>query len=188
MSSLEWQTALGYAEDSAEASRKAILLYFYDPECIGCRQMDSVTYSSDEVIQFVNNYMIPVRIDYDKRSAYMQYNVFWTPTLFVLDYQGNEVQQTTGFLEPDKFLALMYLGLAKVHLAYGDFDAANVHFKRLFEKYPTSSAVPEALYFSGVNQFKQKNDPKQLKQAYVDLQNRYPDSSWTKRAVPYSHL
>ncbi len=31
MSGIEWLTNLGYAEDSAMATRKPILLYYFDP-------------------------------------------------------------------------------------------------------------------------------------------------------------
>lgn len=185
MSSIEWQTTLGYAEDSANSSRKPILFYYFDPECIGCQQMDVVTYSSQEVVSFVNKYLVPLRIDVDKKASYDKYNAIWTPTLLILDYQSHEVQQTIGFLEPDKFIALMHLGIAKVHFTVGEFDAANVHLKRLIDQYPESSAVPEAMYFSGVNLYKQKNDPTQLKIAYEKLLSHYPDNSWTKRATPY---
>jgi len=185
MSTIEWQTTLGYAEDSASSSRRPILFDYFDPECIGCQQMDAVTYSSKEVVSFVKEYLIPLRIDVNKKASYDRYNAIWTPTLLILDYQGHLVQQTIGFLEPEKFIAMMHLGIAKVDLTIGEFDAASVHLNRLMDRYPESSAVPEAIFFSGVNFFKQKNDPNQLKIAYEKLLNDYPDSSWTKRAAPY---
>ena len=185
MSFIDWQTTLGYAEDSASSSRKPILFDYFSPECIGCKQMAEVTYQAKEVVDFVTEYMIPLRIDVEKKDLYDAYNAIWTPTLLILDYQGHEVQRTVGFLGPNSFLALMLLGIAKVQFATGEFDAANVQFKRIIERYPESSVVPEAIYFRGVNLCKQKDDPKQLKMAYEELRHNYPDNSWTKRAVPY---
>lgn len=185
MSSIEWQTALGYAEDSAIATRKPILLDFFNPECLGCQQMEEVTYTSEAVMSFIKEYLIPLRIDWDKKESYERYHAIWSPTLFVLDHHGNEVQRNVGFLEPGKFIALMHLGIGKVFMTTGEFDAANVHFKRLIEQYPESSAVPEAIYFRGVNLFKQKDDLSQMKLAYEELLNRYPASSWARRAAPY---
>ena len=186
MSSIEWQTVLGYAEDSAISSRRPILFYYFNPECISCQQMDTLTYSSKDVIIFVKESLIPLRIDINDKGLYDKYNAIWTPTLLVLDYQGNEVHRTIGFLEPDKFIAHMHLGIAKVHFSTGEFDAANVHLKRLMDRFPESDVVPEAIYFSGVNFYKQKNDPTQLKRAYEKLLSRYPDDKWTKRATPFS--
>jgi hypothetical protein len=185
MSSIEWETTLGYAEDSSSSSRKPILFDYFDPECIGCQQMEAVTYSSQEVISFVKEYLVPLRIDVNKKASYDRYNAIWTPTLLILDYQGHEVQRTIGFLEPDKFLAFMHLGIAKVRFTIGEFDGANIHLNRLMDRYPEHSAVPEAIYFSGVNLYKQKNDPTQLKIAYEKLLSNYPGNSWTKRASPY---
>ncbi len=188
MPTIEWQTNLGWAEDSAISTRKAILLDFFNPECIGCKQMDAVTYQAPEVVSFVKEYLIPVRIDFNNKALYDNFNAIWTPTLLVLDYQGHEVQKTIGFLKPEKFIAMMHLGIAKVHYTTGEFDAANVHFKRLMDQFPESSAVPEAIFFSGVNLFQQKNDPNRLKIAYEKLLNDFPDSSWAKRAEPYRLL
>ena len=56
------------------------------------------------------------------------------------------------------------------------------------ELYPEDSAVPEAMYFSGVNLFKQTNDSSRLKMTYEKLLSNYPDSTWTKRAYPYRLL
>jgi thioredoxin-related protein len=185
MSSIEWQTALGYAEDSAIATRKPILLDFFNPECLGCQQMEAVTYSSEAVISFVKDNLIPLRIDWDKKESYERYHAIWSPTLFVLDHHGNEVQRNVGFLEPGKFMALMLLGIAKVYMTTGEHDAANVNIKRLIEHYPESSAVPEAIYFKGVNLSKQKEDLGQMRLAYEELLSKYPASSWAKRAAPY---
>lgn len=188
MSTIKWQTALGYAEDSAESARKAILLDFYDPECIGCQQMNEITYQDENVVQLIDEHMVPVRIDFDKRSSFGKYNAFWTPAIMVLDFQGNEVQQTIGYLEPEKFIAMMHLGIAKVHLSIAEHDAANVHFKKIIEQHPESSAVPEAIFFSGVNLFKKFDDPAELKIAYEKLLKTHPESSWAKRAQPYARL
>ncbi len=188
MSPIEWQTTLGYAEDSAISSRKPILFYYFDPDCISCQQMDAVTYSTNDVINFVKENLIPLRVDISNKGLYDKYNAIWTPTFLVLDYQGHVVQQTIGFLEPDMFKAHMHLGIAKVHFAVGEFDAAHVHLKRLIDRYPESKAIPEAIYFSGVTLYKQKNDPTHLKKAYGKLLNHYPDDSWTKRATPYRLL
>lgn len=185
MSSIEWQTALGYAEDSAIATRKPILLDFFNPECLGCQQMEAVTYSAEAVVNFVKENLIPLRIDWDKKESYEKYHAIWSPTLFVLDHHGHEVQRNIGFLEPGKFIALMHLGIAKVYMTTGEFDAANVHLKRLIEQYPESTALPEAIYFKGVNLSKQKDDLTHLRLAYEELLGKYPASSWARRAAPY---
>ncbi len=150
--------------------------------------MDAVTYPTKEVVDFVNEYLVPLRIEVSKKSYYERYNVIWTPTLLMLDYQGYEIQRKVGFLDVVEFMSFMHLGIAKVHLNIKEFDAANVHLKRLFDHFPDSNAVPEAIFFSGVNHYKQNNDPMQLKGAYEKLSKDYPKSSWAKRAMPYRFI
>lgn len=147
--------------------------------------MDAVTYSTKEVISFVMEYLVPLRIDVEKKSFYERYNAIWTPTLLILDFQGNEIQRTMGFLEPDEFTAFMHLGIAKVHINIEEFDAANVHLDRLLENHPECTVVPEAIYFRGVNLYKKENDPTHLKSAYERLLSEYPGHTWARRAAPY---
>lgn len=188
MSAIEWQTALGYAEDSAISSRKPILFDYFDPECIGCQQMDEVTFAAAEVVAFVHEHLIPLRIDIEKKSSYDEYTTIWSPTLLVLDFQGHEIQRTVGFLLPDDFMAQMHLGIAKVLYSAGEHPAAGVHLKRLISRFPDNCVVPEAIYFTGVNLYRQNDDPLRLKAAYERLLDDYPDSCWTRRASPYRFL
>lgn len=188
MASIEWQTALGYAEDSAYSARKPILFYYFDPQCIGCQQMDAATYSSDTVIRFVEKHLIPLRVDIEKKSSYERYSAIWTPTLIILDYKGHEAHRSIGFLNPDQFIAAMHLGIAKTHFSVGEYDTAKVHFEKIFNHFPKENIVPEAIFFSGVSRYTHKNDPAELKKAYEKLLHQFPDSSWTNKASPFRLL
>jgi len=188
MSSIKWQNRLGYALDSAESSRKPILLDFHDPLCIGCQQMDAVTYGTEEVANLIHKYLIPLRITTGDETLDEEYHHFWTPTVAVLNYKGDELQKSVGFLGPDEFTAAIHLGLAKVHLDGGEFDTAMISLKKILETFPESDTAPEALYLSGVVLYQASKDPGKLKEAYEKLQQRYPASCWSKRAAPYRLL
>ena len=147
--------------------------------------MDAVTYPKKEVINFINNYLITLRIDVSEGAIHDKYQYIWTPTLAVLDLNGNEVQRTIGFFDADELTASMHLGLAKVHMDAGEHDTADIHLRRLLEDYPESTMIPETIYFRGVNFYKWKDNPGHLKEAYEKLNETYPDSTWSKRAYPY---
>jgi len=147
--------------------------------------MDAVTYPQEEVISFVMAYLIPLRIDVSDESAYENFHAFWTPTLAIIDTHGHEIQRVIGFYQPVELLATLCLGIAKARLSDGDHDTAEVQLSRLLDQFPESGMIPEAIFFRGVNRYKMKNDPVQLKQAYEKLTADYPDSPWTKRAAPY---
>ncbi|MGB3212512.1 MAG: tetratricopeptide repeat protein [Desulforhopalus sp.] len=150
--------------------------------------MDTVTYPTKEVVTFVNNYLIPLRIEVNDDTSIEEYHHFWTPTLAILDTNGNEIQRTIGFLGVDEFTAIMLLGIAKVRLDAGEYDTALIPLKSLLETFSESHAVPEAIYFRGVTMYKQTNNPNKLKEAYEKLLSDYPDSRWTRRAYPYRLL
>lgn len=148
--------------------------------------MDAGTYPAIEVVEFVMEHLIPLKINVTKKPFYESYHVLiWTPTVLILDYDGNEIQRTVGYLAPGEFIPMLHLGKAKLRLSHEEFDGAEVHFNRLLEQYPESDVVPEAIYFQGVNRYKMKKNPMELKKAYEKLLTNHPDSSWTKRAAPY---
>ncbi len=188
MSHIEWQTTLGYAEDSAISTRKPILFYYFDDNCIGCAHMEAETFTDSDVCKLINQHMIAVQINIDTKEVYDQYNTIWTPAVIILDYHGHEIQKTIGCLTKDELLPILHLGIAKVYSTVGEFDAANVHFKRLMERYPKSSTIPEGIYFRGVNSYRQKNAPQELRIAYETLLESNPDSTWTERARVYATL
>ncbi|MBM9606486.1 tetratricopeptide repeat protein [Desulfopila inferna] len=156
--------------------------------------MDTVTYPTNEVVDFVQEYLIPFRINISTTSMHEKYHTFWTPTTAVLGIKGmeahgkQEVQRRIGFFEADEFIATLHLGIAKVRINQKEFDTALVHLDRLLKVYPESEVVPEALYFRGVSLYKQNDDPSQLKKAYEHLLSDYPKSPWVKRAHPYRLL
>lgn len=147
--------------------------------------MDAGTYPAKEVVNFINNYITPLRINIKNEPVHDKYQCIWTPTLAVLDLNGDEVQRTIGFLDPVELIASLHLGIAKVRLDAGEHDTANVHLKTLLDKFQDSTMVPEAIYFKGVNSYKWHNDPSRLKAAHDELLEKFPGTTWAKRAHPY---
>jgi tetratricopeptide (TPR) repeat protein len=149
--------------------------------------MDAVTYPNPAVVEFISKNVIPVKTLYDQPLAH-QFRVMWTPTLILLDLDGNEVYREEGFLPPEGLIPALVLGLGKVRLNAGQYDQAISQFKEVASKYPKSDQAPEAIYFLGVTRFKSTHDMKPLKEAYEKLKTKYPASSWTKKAYPYHEV
>lgn len=147
--------------------------------------MDTVTYSNKDVVNFINNYLIPLRIDVSDGTQDDDFHHFWTPTTAILNMNGDEIQRTVGFMQPQEFLVKMHLGLGKARLDQGKYDTAMIHLKNVLDAVPTSDDVPEAIFFSGVVLYKETSNPVKLKEAYKRLEREYPDDPWTKRAYPY---
>ena len=150
--------------------------------------MDAVTYPDEKVIQFILSQFIPLRVAFDEKPLSDDFNVTWTPTLIVLDSDGNEHHRTTGFLPPEELIPSLVLGTGKACFERGEFAEAIAILEKVLDDYPDSHSAPEAIYFRAVSRYKntQKADP--LKEAYQQLHNDYPTSVWAQRAEPYRLL
>jgi len=150
--------------------------------------MDAVTYPDETVAKFIEEHLIPLRVRYDAKPLSDHFNVRWTPTLVVLDQDGNEHRRTTGFLPPKELIPALLVGMAKVFFDQDRFDEALPLLDNVVSEYPASKAAPEAVYFRGVSHYKRSQDPQPLKQAYETLTSDYPESEWANKAYPYSLL
>ena len=154
---------------------------------MGCKQMDAVTYPDQKVSKFIQHNVIAVRIRHDQPLADL-FKVKWTPTLVLVDSDGTEVYRNVGFLPPDSLVPALMMGIGKLELQHGDPGKAVIHFEQVASGFPEGDKAPEAVYFTGVSRFKISHDIKMMKEAYDKLADKYPSSSWTKKAQPYSSL
>ncbi|UFS71807.1 thioredoxin fold domain-containing protein [Geomonas sp. RF6] len=150
--------------------------------------MDAVSYPDNAVAQFITEKVIPLRVPANAQPLSSDFKVQWTPTLVILDENGEEHNRTVGYLPPEELLASLLLGISKVAFDNGKYDDAVVQLNTLGMLYPKSGAAPEALYLKGVAKFKATHDAQLLKQTYEQLSSQYPDSEWTRRALPYRLL
>jgi len=150
--------------------------------------MDAVTYPNEGVIEFIQKNMIPLRVAYDAQPLATDFNLKWTPTLITLDADGKEHQRTVGFLPPEELIPSLLLGIAKSYFDRERFGEALAALDKLLKGYPKGDSAPEAIYLRGVCGYKSTHNPKPLKEAYEQLQAKYPSSEWTKRAYPYRLL
>ena len=150
--------------------------------------MDAVTYPQNNVIEFINQNVVPLRVAFDSEPLANDFNVRWTPVLAILDEQGSGHHQTLGFFGPEELIPSMMLGIAKVHFNHERLENALPTLHALQADCPKSAAVPEAIFLEGVSRFKQGHEAKTLKDAYEQLQADFPASEWTQRAYPYRLL
>lgn len=185
---IAWEMDMAKALARGKAEQKSVLLEFFSPECIGCKQMEEVTFADPEVVNFISGHVIALRLPVSAGPHSADYRVSWTPTLVTIDYYGREHQRTVGFLPPDEMVGSVLLGMGKVSLDYGQFSEAVIQFNTLLNGCPDSAAAPEAVYLRGVARYKASHDPAALKEIHQQLLAKYPQSDWTKRAQPFTLL
>ncbi len=112
-------------------------------------------------------------------------DVLWTPTALVLDENGKERLRIEGYLPRDEFAAQLMLGLARVSFMQKKWADAEKLYDEILQKHPNSAAAPEAVYWKAVSHYKATNDHTVLGEVPKVLQQKYPNSVWAKKALPW---
>ena len=144
-------------------------------------------YPDAAVATYITEHLEPVRVHVrDQKDEYQRlserYNVQWTPTILILDSEGEERHRIEGFLPKDDFLSQLELGLAKVAFQRANYAEAERLYREIVEKFPSTDAAPEALYWAGVAKYKGTGDPSALGATTAAFRERYQDSTWAKKA------
>jgi hypothetical protein len=144
-------------------------------------------YTDDKVRDLISSRFAPVRVHIRENQAEWQrlsseYGVQWTPTILLVDAEGEEQHRIEGFLPAHDFLSQIELGVAHAAFNRGDYAAAEALFRGVARKYPDTDAAPEALYWAGVAKYRATDDPAALKETAGEVSGRYPGSSWAKKA------
>jgi tetratricopeptide (TPR) repeat protein len=144
-------------------------------------------YPDERVARFILDNFIPARVHVkdqaeDYRRFAQRYQAQWTPTLLVIDPEGNERHRIEGFLPAEDLIAQLLLGLGHSAFARERWDEAERRFREVVDRYPKSDAAPEALYWAGVARYKGKGDAGALSATGREFTKRYQDTSWAKKA------
>jgi TolA-binding protein len=144
-------------------------------------------YTDPRVASFVTDNFIPVRVhvkrnadEYKRLSA--KYNAQWTPTILILDSDGNERHRIEGFLPADDFLAQLELGAAHAAFARHDFADAEQRFRATVDRHANDEVAAEALYWTGVARYKATGDAAALKDTARAFGQQYSGTTWAKKA------
>ena len=144
-------------------------------------------YSDPRVAGFISEQLTAVRVHVrEQKDEYKRlserYDAQWTPTILILDSEGEERHRIEGFLPVDDFLAQIALGLAKAAFQRKDYGDAERRFGEIVDRFPSTDAAPEALYWAGVSKYKASGDPSALGATGAAFRDRYQDTAWAKKA------
>lgn len=150
--------------------------------------MDAVSYPNPKVVEFFEKNLIGVKVLISSQPLPKKFRVQWTPTLVLLDAEGEEHNRTVGFLPPEELLPSLMLGIGKSHFDHDEFTQAENTFQKLLAEYPKSDSSAEAAYYLGVSRYKRTHNAEELKKTIQHLQRDFPQSEWVKRASVYQML
>jgi TolA-binding protein len=131
---------------------------------------------------------VPLEAHIKEHPAYFhRFDSVWTPTVIILDSNGEERSRLEGYLPKDEFRAHLEMGLARVTFMSKNWADAERRYTEVLERYPDSQAAPEALYWKGVSHYKATNDHTVLGELPGQFQEKYPDSVWALKTAAWVH-
>ncbi len=144
--------------------------------------MDTVTYPNDEVMDFIGDHFIPLKVNIKGNPELAcQFWINWSPGILILDHEGREHYRMSGYLPPQEYIAQLALGRGKAALNSQDYPEAIQRFSEVVCHHRDSDASPEAHYWMGVAKYKKDGIPEGLMHDWRYLREKYPQSIWTKK-------
>jgi hypothetical protein len=114
-----------------------------------------------------------------------RFDAVWTPTVLLLDDQGEERVRLEGYLPNEDFLAALANGLGRIAFVHKMYDDAERWYGDVVKRFPKSHAAPGAMYWRAVSQYKATNDHTILAKVAEELRTQYPSSVWAAKAIPW---
>jgi thioredoxin-related protein len=92
----------------AGTERKPVFLHFWAEWCQYCRKMARETFRDAELVRYLNDKFVSIRVNYDKQKPLVeQFGVNGLPTSFLIDTDGRRIGPLPGFIPPDRLLAAL---------------------------------------------------------------------------------
>lgn len=126
--------------------------------------------------------VLPVKVNVlANRPLCKRLNAFWTPILSFLDADEREHHRFIGYLPPDEFLAQVHLARGREAFSKGDAAKAREIYQSIVDRLPATDAAPEALYWTGVCDFKLTKDMQKILDRSKEVVKRYPGHLWARK-------
>jgi len=186
---IKWEREYEMALNLAKESNKPLFLFYMSPSCVVCQELNKKTFQDPVVIEFINNYVIPLRVAAnDLGELSIKLVLKRVPTLLVMDFSGTEHHRMLGFYSPIDLIPAILVGISKLYFDSGELKKALSSLDELFNDYPDSTFIPEGIQIRGACLFRKTRQHKYLREVYEQLKEEYPLSEWTKRFSPYRLL
>ena len=131
---------------------------------------------------------MPLEAHIKEHPAYFhRFDAVWTPTVLILDSNGEERFRYEGYPPTDEFRPQLELGLARVAFMNKKWSDAERRYGEVLDRYPNSKAAPEALYWKGVSHYKATNDHTVLSELAEQFKQKYSDTIWALKTLAWSH-
>jgi len=199
----------GSLEDAlALSGNKIIMIDFYTDWCAPCKLLDSDTFTNEEVIQYIDNNFIPIKINAESEYGMPLFTKFkgtGYPMIIFLDKGKNEIDRLYGFYPPNDFILKLNnvisgnntfpdlltkykLGdnssstifeLAQKYFSKGEYDDAIRLYEQVLENKDLSYNMFHETNYS-IGMIKLKNNKSKNLEEYIQ---KYPESFLLKQSI-----
>jgi len=105
ISGIKWNEDFQSAIGESKESNKPMFVYFGTSWCFYCKQLESETFTNQDVQNKIMENYIPVKIDGDTNSELCsRYNVLGFPTIVIIDSNEEKLDLIVGFHSPSELL------------------------------------------------------------------------------------
>lgn len=150
--------------------------------------MDTVTYPCVTVANLLARDFDLRKIDVsapasDERDVLREVKPLWAPLFVARNHGGTELRRWAGWMSAADFVAELTFVLGMDELLRRRVEKAYARFREACDTTPHASVAPEALFWAGAAAFKRGgNDFAALHAVWAELRDRYPSSTWSRRA------
>ena len=110
VSSTEKIKWLSYDEGIKQGKQegKKVFISFYADWCTFCEKMEKETFRKNEVVGFVNENFVAIRVNSDKEAEIARkYFVRGLPMTWFMDANGEKISSIPGYIPPDMFMQVL---------------------------------------------------------------------------------
>ncbi len=95
----------------ATQEQKKMFVHFYADWCAYCRKMAKVTFKDPAVVDYLNNYFIPVRVNSDhNRELARKYYIRGLPSTWFVTETGEKISSLPGYIDAKMLMnALIFI-------------------------------------------------------------------------------
>ena len=175
---MNWLKILEQAKEEAAKTKKLILLQFEMDGCGGCKKLEAATYKEQKVIDEINEWFVPLKLDLIKdREVRKSLGAYWTPAIYFLDQNGNSYYHFNGYLPADEFRAMLRLGIAETIMPCGRYDDIIKIIDKDIDNLVNTSFYPKLLVARETARYIKIKDNSQLRKTLMEIQNTPPQST-----------
>jgi len=88
--------------------KKPVLINFFAEWCHYCKKMDNDTYGAIQIIDYLNENFVTIKINTDKeRNLASSYKVMGLPTTWFLEYDATRIGPLSGYITPADLIGVL---------------------------------------------------------------------------------